>query len=71
MMERRFAFFQFSPIQNPNGRGYLGCGYTPDWVQGVSIDDYDSVSQLSEGDKKWQSYFRENFKGTMNRKTAY
>lgn len=70
LMEKQFAFFEWSPIVNPNGRGLQGCGMTPDWVEGVSIDDYDDTDQLSEGQKTWDSYFRQNFKAIMTRDSA-
>ncbi|MDI6739683.1 MAG: hypothetical protein QME74_04900 [Candidatus Edwardsbacteria bacterium] len=72
MMEPNFAYFAFSPIvnTNTNGTGYIGCGYTPDWVDGVSIDDYDDDDKLKTADKAWHDGFRQNFKSILSRETA-
>ncbi len=70
MMERNFAFFSFTPIRNPNGNGDLGCAMTPEWVDGVSISDYDDVDTVKEAQKVFDSGFRQNFKGILTRDTA-
>ncbi len=65
MFERNFAYFQFSPIGNPNGRGRLGCGYTPDWVDGLNVDNYNKLDNTQPGSKQWIEAFTKNFPGYL------
>lgn len=70
MLEHNFSYFSFAPITNPNGNGRLGCGYTPDWVQGVSVDNYNNKDSVVPADQKWQQTFNANFSHVMNSRSA-
>jgi hypothetical protein len=68
--ERNFSYFTWDLMVNPNGKGIMGCGATPDWAEGVTISDYDDEAMLSQGQSQFQSYFRDNFESTMTRESA-
>lgn len=57
LLEQNFSFIEVRPFENPNGYGRLACGYQTDWVDGVSIDDYDDQDKLAKGDKDWRQRF--------------
>lgn len=67
LYERNFAYFNASPIINPNGNGRIGCGYNQDWVDNIGAVDYDEADQVAQADKLWQSNFRDSYNPTITR----
>ncbi len=60
MHEYNFSHIEIKPFENPNGNGRLACGYQEDWVDGVTVDDYDDGEKTAVGDRQWrQAFFAE------------
>ncbi len=57
LMEQNMSYIDIRPFQNPNGNGRLACGYQSDWVDGVSVDDYDDLEKTGPADRQWRSNF--------------
>ncbi|MFZ2804009.1 MAG: hypothetical protein WA001_02185 [Patescibacteria group bacterium] len=60
MLESNFAYFNFNPIPDA-GNGIIGCGYSQDWVDGVTVDDYDDNAKLKQGSTSWVTAFNSAF----------
>jgi hypothetical protein len=69
MLEQNFSYFKFSPIPDP-GQGMIGCGYSQDWVDGVTVSDYSDSGQVKQGTTSWLSAFNANFAGSLTPNTA-
>jgi hypothetical protein len=70
LLERNFAYFAFNLIHNPNGNGRIGCGYTPDWVDNVSVGDYNSLDDTRSAGTAFESAFNQNFKNFLSPSSA-
>lgn len=60
MMERNFSYFSFN-VMPDTGNGLIGCGYSDNWVDGVSVDDYSDAGKLKSQSSAWLSAFNANF----------
>ena len=69
LTERNFSYFNFSPIDNPNGRGLMGCGVSPEWVDGVGVDDFSNGDKLTSAWNTWLDGFNKDFSRIMSRES--
>jgi hypothetical protein len=65
--DQSIGYIGLSPIRSPNSTARLACGYNSDWVDGISVSDYDNIDQVHAADVQWQQKFNADFKGVLTR----